>query len=59
VIFMAGGCTGQKRITYPRSKFALRHGAGVETETSVPREPYAHFPKWQPGRGELRRSALS
>jgi hypothetical protein len=30
VIFMAGGCTDQKRITYPRSKFALRHGAGGE-----------------------------
>jgi uncharacterized cupin superfamily protein len=49
VIFMAGGRTGEKRITYPRSELALRYGAGVETETSVPREAKAPFPKWQPG----------
>jgi uncharacterized cupin superfamily protein len=49
VIFMSGGRTGEKRITYPRSELALRHGAGVEQETSVPREAYAPFPKWQPG----------
>ena len=49
VIFMSGGRTGEMRITYPRSELALRHGAGVETETSVPREAYAPFPKWQPG----------
>ena len=49
VIFMAGGRTGEKRITYPRSELALRHGAGVEAETTEPREAYAPFPKWQPG----------
>src|ERR671935_2491406 len=49
VIFMAGGRTGEKRITYPRSELALRYGAGVETETSVPREAKAPFPKWHPG----------
>ena len=49
VIFMSGGRTGEKRITYPRSELALRHGAGVEKETSVPREAKAPFPKWQPG----------
>jgi hypothetical protein len=49
VVFMAGGRTGEKRITYPRSELALRHGAGVETETSVPREAYATFPRWEPG----------
>jgi uncharacterized cupin superfamily protein len=49
VIFMAGGRTGEKRITYPRSELALRYGAGVETETSVPREAKAPFPKWRPG----------
>src|SRR5437899_4353642 len=32
VIFMAGGRTGERRITYPRSELALQHGAGVETE---------------------------
>jgi len=41
VIFMAGGRTGEKRITYPRSDLALRHGAGVEQETTDPREAYA------------------
>ena len=49
VIFMAGGRIGEKRITYPRSELALRYGAGAETETSVPREAYAPFPRWQPG----------
>ena len=49
VIFMSGGRTGEKRITYPRSELALRHGAGVEKETNVPREAKAPFPKWQPG----------
>jgi uncharacterized cupin superfamily protein len=48
VIFMVGGRTGES-ITYPRSELALRHGAGVETETNLPREAYARFPKWQPG----------
>jgi hypothetical protein len=31
------------------SELALRYGAGIETETSVPREAYAPFPKWQSG----------
>ena len=50
LIFMAGGRTGEKRITYPRSELALRHGAGVESETNVPHEAYAAFAKWEPGR---------
>jgi uncharacterized cupin superfamily protein len=49
LIFMCGGRMGEKRITYPRSELALHHGAGVEKDTSVPREAYAPFPKWQPG----------
>ena len=49
VIFMSGGRTGEKRITYPRSELALRYGAGVEAETSEPREAYAAFPAWTPG----------
>jgi uncharacterized cupin superfamily protein len=55
VIFMTGARAGwpdQKGIVYPRSELALRHGAGVETETSVPAEAHAPFPKWQPGRPE-------
>jgi uncharacterized cupin superfamily protein len=51
VIFMTGARAGwpEKGIVYPRSDAALRHGAGVETETTVPAEAYAPFPKWQPG----------
>jgi uncharacterized cupin superfamily protein len=49
LIFMSGGRTGEKRTTYTRSDLALRHGAGAEKETSVSREAYAPFSKWQPG----------
>ncbi len=54
VIFMTGARTKrpEKGIVYPHSELARRHGAGVETETSVPSEAYAPFPKWQPGRPE-------
>jgi len=48
VIFMTGGRTKEKEIVYPRSETALRHGAGVESETSSPAEAYAPFPHWQP-----------
>jgi hypothetical protein len=35
---------------YPRNEAALRHGAGVEAETtSKSRNAYAAFPKWRPG----------
>jgi len=50
VIFMTGSRRDDLAIVYPRSELALRHGAGVETETSSPSEAYAPFPKWQPGR---------
>ena len=50
VIFMAGGRTGEKRLLYPRSELARRHGAGAEADTAIPSEAYAPFPKWQPGR---------
>jgi len=49
VIFMAGARAHRGSAVYPRSETALRHGAGVESETSVPREAYAPFPKWRPG----------
>ena len=51
VIFMTGSRQGwpEKGILYPRSELALRHGAGVEQETTEPAEAYAPFPKWQPG----------
>ena len=50
VIFMVGGRTREKGIVYPRSELALGHGAGVEAETSSPKEAYAACPDWQPER---------
>lgn len=52
VIFMTGARRGwpDKGIVYPRSEPALRHGVGVETETTSPADAYAPFPKWRPGR---------
>jgi uncharacterized cupin superfamily protein len=49
VIFMAGARAHRGSGGYTRSEAALRHGAGVETETSESREAYAPFPKWRPG----------
>jgi uncharacterized cupin superfamily protein len=49
VIFMAGARMDGNVIRYPRDDVALRHGAGVETETLVPREAYARFPEWRQG----------
>jgi len=53
VIFMTGARTREKAIVYPRSELALKHGAGVETETTKPAEAYAPFPKWQPGKPDF------
>jgi uncharacterized cupin superfamily protein len=50
VLFMIGARTEGKTIVYPRSDLARRHGAGVETETSSPREAYAPLPSWRPER---------
>ena len=52
VIFMVGARAGwpEKGIVYPRSELALRHGAGVEVETSSPAEAYAGLEKWKPGK---------
>jgi uncharacterized cupin superfamily protein len=51
VIFMTGAREGwpEKGIVYPRSELALRHGAGVEQETSSPAEAYEPFPNWRAG----------
>jgi uncharacterized cupin superfamily protein len=40
---LAVGARASRDIVYPRSELALRHAAGVETETPVPREAYAPF----------------
>jgi uncharacterized cupin superfamily protein len=49
VIFMTGARSENKEVVYSRSELAIRHGAGVETETSSAREAYAPFPKWKDG----------
>jgi len=49
VILMTGARTGEKSTVYPRSEPALRHGAGVGTETSSPSEAYARYPHWRLG----------
>jgi uncharacterized cupin superfamily protein len=54
VIFMTGARSENKSIVYPRSELAIRHDAGVETETSSPAEAYAPFPKWKDGRPKSR-----
>ena len=48
VIFMTGSRV-EKGAVYVRSELALKHGAGVEQETTESAEAYAPFPKWQPG----------
>ena len=50
VIFMAGGRTASRDTMYVRSDVALRHGAGVETETPSSSEAYAPFGRrFEPG----------
>jgi uncharacterized cupin superfamily protein len=49
VIFMVGARAHRGSGAYVRSDAALRHGAGVEVETTEAKEAYAPFPKWQPG----------
>jgi uncharacterized cupin superfamily protein len=48
VIFMSGGRRGN-RYVFVRDEVALRHGIGVEVETTDQAEAYAALPKWQPG----------
>jgi uncharacterized cupin superfamily protein len=40
VILMTGARMDPQQFVYPRSELALRHGAGVETETTDPGEAY-------------------
>ena len=60
VVFMVGARGGPTDDdVYVRSELALRHGAGVETETSSSQVAYAPFERWQPGPpGSLGRPAL-
>jgi uncharacterized cupin superfamily protein len=50
VLLAVGARTEDRGIVYPRNETALRHDAGVETETPSPKEAYARFPHWQRGR---------
>ena len=49
VIFMAGARGHRGSQVYTRDETALKHGAGVETETPDPKVAYAPFPKWRKG----------
>jgi uncharacterized cupin superfamily protein len=53
VILMAGG-RRERGLRYPVSELALRHGAGVEEETTEGDEAYARFSPPRPGRPEGR-----
>ena len=52
VVVTLGGRSEGGSILYARDELALDHEAGVEQETDSPREAYAPFPKWEPGRPE-------
>jgi len=49
-ILMVGARVEPEQLFYPRSELALRHGAGVETETPSADEAYAAFERPEPGR---------
>jgi uncharacterized cupin superfamily protein len=51
VIFMTGARKGwpERGTVYLRSELAIRHGAGVEEETTSGAQAYAPFPKWRLG----------
>jgi uncharacterized cupin superfamily protein len=49
VIFMVGAREHRGSAVYTRDGTALRHGAGVESQTSDSGEAYAPFAPWRPG----------
>ena len=52
VIVMTGARREGKALLYPVSDLALRHGAGVDVETSLPAEAYASIKPRELGRPE-------
>ena len=52
VLLMVGARGHGDSIVYPRSEVALRHGAGVEQETTSPDVAYAAFGEWEPSEPE-------
>jgi uncharacterized cupin superfamily protein len=55
-ILMVGERRAEVALRYPVAEVALRHGAGVEQETTVGREAYARFP--EPDEVEYREGTL-
>ena len=49
---MCGGRHGA-RYVFVRDEIALRHGVGVEVETSDQAQAYRGLPKWRPGSAAL------
>jgi uncharacterized cupin superfamily protein len=54
-LVLAVGARGKKGLRYPANEAAIRHGAGVEQDTSSPAEAYARFsePKEGPAPDQL------
>jgi uncharacterized cupin superfamily protein len=50
VVLMVGARSPESSLFYPRSELALRHGVGVERQTSSPVEANAPFPEWERSR---------
>ena len=55
---MVGARLPREKIVYPVSALALRHGAGVDKRTPVPRVAYAGSPPWKRLRGRAPWPAL-
>ena len=47
VMLMVGARSEEGTIVYPRDETALRHGAGVETDTEHPSVAYSPFGHWR------------
>jgi uncharacterized cupin superfamily protein len=52
VLFMVGRRNPERRIVYPATEAARRHGAGVESETTSAAEAYAPFGHWRAERAD-------
>ena len=50
VLLMVGARSPDGTILYPRDETALARDAGVEQDTPSPREAYAPYGHWRPGR---------
>jgi uncharacterized cupin superfamily protein len=48
LVLAVGSRVGPDEILYPVDDVALAHGAGVETETPLPKEAYARFTRPAP-----------